>query len=396
MPTIDHRRQTGVRAPAQGQWNKPGVFFPTPGNYSDYGLIEVADVDSKEQALPYLTPHPSNAALLLTKQTFSEPQNAQKTRTRIYRTLPGALQTRTVYDEILNADVTVETQDLAIGTPMSRTGIVLSSQDSDPTEQGWITRTTMRLAALPKTQSKVVTQQFTFPAILTAATIDVKNFGVEMEADGVTIARSNINTAYVITPTIRPAISAPTKHYITTEYFLEEAFSNATSASSVLTFTGFVPATSKAVQFTSLTGGSNLSVGRPYYLIGVSGQTAQLSLNPGGTAITLASPITASTGIVIPADDPLYEISTNNPRYSGRLVDFNFGEVLNNAFDVNASAGANDYTLSGLTESYSIGNSTPTATAYQADIGSRKIISSDVERYRGSLWVKTNTAINIR
>jgi len=95
--------------------------------------------------------------------------------------------------------------------------------------------------------------------------------------------------------------------------------------------------------------------------------------------------------------DAIYSINTNVIRLSGRLMDFNFGEVLNNAItELTASAGTYDNSLYGLTETASFGASSPTASAYTAAIGTEKLISSNVQRYRGNIWIKRNIYITLK
>lgn len=71
------------------------------------------------------------------------------------------------------------------------------------------------------------------------------------------------------------------------------------AATDVLTFpAGVTIVNGYGFTFNSITGGANLSTGIKYYLIGVSGQTAQLALSVGGTAVDFTTNLTASSGIL--------------------------------------------------------------------------------------------------
>lgn len=317
----DYRRQTGTRPPTQGQWTKPGFFFPSPANpESDYGLIENKTVDSKEKPIAYLTQHPLYSNLLLTKQTYDSAEDGKKSRTRIYRTLPGYKTTRYAYDDEIDAIVAIDEQDVAIGTDAPTDALLLDFTDT-PTDQGWISRTTIRLAALPNSRTEYVTEQFTFPALLESVSGVTRNVGrgnVEV-AEDTTEYQTGINTLYIITPVIRPPITAPTTMRVVTSFHSSQ-----------------------------------------------------------------------------PTKDEIYVIAPNNPRFSGRLIDFNFGEVLNDSFTLDADAGTYDNALWGHSESVEVGASVPTCTAYKAAIDTEKLIASDVKRYRGKIWIKQNTYVTLR
>ena len=134
---------------------------------------------------------------------------------------------------------------------------------------------------------------------------------------------------------IRPAISAPTVHKVVTEFFYKNGAGN--------------------------------------------------FINSAGTSV--GETLTA---------DAVYEILPNNVRFSGRLFDFNFGEVLNDALTLSATAGAYDMSLKGLTESVTFGVSSPTKTAYNTAIGTEIKLASDVLIWRGAFYIKRNTYINLR
>jgi hypothetical protein len=320
----DYRAKTGSRGPTQGAFTKPGFFYPSPSDpVNDYGLVERKTVDSKEQPVAYLTAHPSDANLLLCKQEYTDNEDGKKTRTRIYRTLPGKKTTRYLYDDDLAVFIAIDTQDVAIGSAAPTDSLILQAEDGGDTSQGWITRQVIRLTALPATKVEYKTEQFTFPAILTSLTATKKSYGkgkIEVAEDEYDY-RTDINTAYLVIPVIRPAVSGPTRMRIVTEFF------SSTDA---------------------------------------------------------------------PAPDAIYEILPNNPRCGGKLLNFNCGEVLNDAISLSAAAATNDMSLYGLTEEYTLGASTPDATTYTDAIGTEKLLASDVARFRGDIWTKTNTYVTLR
>ena len=336
MPDIV-RKHSGVRGATQGQYNKPGYFYPNADSpLTDYGLVERKTVDSKEKPAAYLTAHPVDSALKLTLTKMETDEDGQKTRTRIYRTLPGVANSKFVFDEEINAYVQIITQDLAIGTAAPTDPLIIQCSDAE-NEQGWITRTSMKLSGAPAKKTEYRTEQFTFPAILQSVTADTVNVG----QGNVTVAKNTveyltgINTFVAIRPIIRPAISAPTVHKITTEFFYK---------------------------------------------------------NGAGNFINSAG---ASVGATLTSDS-LYQILPNNVRFSGRLLDFNFGEVLNDDLSVSAAAGTYDMALKGLTESVSFGASSPNKTSYNAAIGSEVLLASDVLIWRGAFYIKRNTYITLR
>ena len=331
------RKHSGVRGPTQGQYNKPGYFYPNAAaTTTDYGLVERKTVDTKEKPATYLTAHPVDSALKLTLTKMESDEDNVKTRTRIYRTLPGQPTSKFVFDEEINAYVEIITQDLAIGTAAPTDPLIIQCSDSE-NAQGWITRTSMKLSGAPATKTEYKTEQFTFPAILQSLAVDAVSVG----EGNVTVAEdtvewlTGINTFVAIKPVIRPAISAPTVHKVVTEFFYKNGAGN--------------------------------------------------FINSAGTSV----------GATLTAD-AVYEILPNNVRFSGRLFDFNFGEVLNDALTLSATAGAYDMSLKGLTESVTFGVSSPTKTAYNAAIGTEIKLASDVLIWRGAFYIKRNTYINLR
>jgi hypothetical protein len=290
--------------------------------------VEHKTVDTKEQPVAYLTAHPTNAALLLTLQKYENAEDGKKTRTRIYRTLPGVATTKFVFDEEIADFIEVTNQDLAIGSVKPSDPLIVQCSDAE-NEQGWITRTTMKVPATliygsigcTGTKTEYKTEMFTFPALLQSVTATQVAVGAGMvtTAEGVTEWQSGINTFVSISPVIRPALSAPTQHKIITQFH--------SSA---------------------------------------------------------------------PEKDAIYEILPNSLRFSGRLIDLNFGEVLNDDLEISASAATYDMSLQGLSETVAFGASAPSMSAYTAALGAEKIIASDVIRWRGNIWIKRNTSVNLR
>jgi hypothetical protein len=397
----DYRKQTGSRGPTRGSFTKPGFFYPSPDDpINDYGLIERKTVDSKEQPVAYLTAHPDNANLLLCKQEYLDNEDGKKTRTRIYRTLPGKKTTRYIFDDDLDVYVAISTQDVAIGSSHPTDSLILQAEDSVNKDMGWTTRQIVSLTELPKPKMDVKTEQFTFPALLediAATTVNVGKGKIETGLESFIYA-TGINTLTSILPLIRPALTAPSPMRVVTEFHdSKTATATGEASTDVVTFAAQItPATNLCITFSVIAGGAGLAANTPYYLRDVSGQTAKLAASPGGAAIDFTSNISSSTAYTTPTKDALYEIFPNNPRFSGQLINFNFGEVLHDAIDITAEAGTNDHSLFGLTESVSIGATSPTYTEYNADIGKEKLIASDIARYRGNIWTKQNTYITLR
>jgi len=227
MPDI--RKKTGSRTATQGQYNKPGIYFPNPSDPSDFVLVEQKTVDSKEETIAYGTAHPTAAlsTALLCKQDFSANEDNVKSRTRIYRTLPGAATTIQQWDDALKSSVEIETQDIAWGSaaPTAIAEPRLLTHTDSPNESGWITRTITRLAALPSDILDYKTQNFTFPAILIdlTATLAEVGFGNVRVSEDETQWHTGVNSIVSTNSNIRPAISVPTVHKITTSFFQSSA-----------------------------------------------------------------------------------------------------------------------------------------------------------------------------
>lgn len=67
----------------------------------------------------------------------------------------------------------------------------------------------------------------------------------------------------------------------------------------VVTITGSTIADGMQIIFTSLTGGSGVSIGVAYFAVSSSGETCQLATTEGGSAIALGTNITAGSVIVV-------------------------------------------------------------------------------------------------
>jgi hypothetical protein len=329
----DLRKQSGVRGPTQGQFTKPGISYPTPGVYTDYMVVERKTVDAKEQPAAYLASHPILTAAKLTKQSFDAEEDNKKTRTRIFRTLPGAKLKKYKFDETLAVAVEIETQDIAIGTahPSAVDEPLLLDCVDAPTEMGWTSRTIVRLLALPATRTEYKSDQFTFPAILEDIDIDkysVGNRGGYGNPSGTDFWNAK-NTVVIINPTIRPSISVPTIHKVVTSWHSSQ-----------------------------------------------------------------------------PAVDTVFTIAPNSCQFSGKMVSFNLGQVLMDELTFSIAADSLDPNYAGLTEAATIGASSPTATEWLGDPdaappvaplqGTEQLISSDVQLYRGNIWIKRNIYITLK
>src|SRR5688500_14860569 len=90
------------------------------------------------------------------------------------------------------------------------------------------------------------------------------------------------------------------------------AITGVTGVTSTDTFTKTAHGLSNGdlVVLSSLTGGSGLVVGRPYFVIGTAANTFQLSLTSGGSAVDLGSDVTDVTVT------ELVEVSGGSPAYS--------------------------------------------------------------------------------
>ena len=328
------RNQTGSRTGTQGQFSKPGVYFPTPGSLTDILIVESKTVDSKDATVAYLTAHPVETTALLVKQEFSGFEDGKKTRTRTYRTLPGAATLKYMWDDSLRTYVEIQTQDVAIGTagPTAAAEPRLLEINDAITDMGWTTRTIVRIPSAitmsDLNREEYRTEQFMFPAILAAgspvATPTNTGFGnVQTAEDTSEWVGSGRYTVYTVLTNIRPAISVPTIHKVETSFY---------------------------------------------------------------------------TTATKPAASTVFTVLPNNIRADGRLVNFSLGDVINNGFTVSATASTYDAQLAGLTEEFIFGASSPNTTDYNADVtaGNWKIIASEVVHYRGNIWIKINTSVKLK
>ncbi len=128
-------------------------------------------------------------------------------------------------DENLNVVVITEREVVDHNAPFVRKSLMLSSTDR-PLDQWKTLRITSRMATLPPTRIEYKTQQFTFPALLSGYTIKNLNVGFGRVPTGIESAvfAEGINKYISIYPTLRPAISLPTRVKITTEFFDLETY----------------------------------------------------------------------------------------------------------------------------------------------------------------------------
>lgn len=98
--------------------------------------------------------------------------------------------------------------------------------------------------------------------------------------------------------------------------------------------------------FTAKTGGSNIVLGRPYFVTGVTTNTYTLSATPGGSTVDLGSDLTATTTVV-----KLVELTGGSPAYARKAISFNAasgGSIDDSTaptFDVPAGATVDDMGL---------------------------------------------------
>jgi hypothetical protein len=90
------------------------------------------------------------------------------------------------------------------------------------------------------------------------------------------------------------------------------ALTSVTSVTSTDTFTktSHGMANGTLVLISGLTGGANLSVGRPYFVVNQAANTFQVSLKPGGSVEDHGTDVTAATVT------PLIELSGGSPAYA--------------------------------------------------------------------------------
>ena len=98
-----------------------------------------------------------------------------------------------------------------------------------------------------------------------------------------------------------------------------------------------------------------------------------------------------------PAPDQIFQISTQNVSFNGSLFGFNFGDVICNSVSIGPiTANSFDMRYSGLSESISFPASIPSRSSYQAQIGSERVIFSDVEYYRAGIWFKRTGYVTLK
>jgi len=92
-----------------------------------------------------------------------------------------------------------------------------------------------------------------------------------------------------------------------------------TSVTSTDTFTkvGHGLANGDLILLSALTGGTALVAGRPYYVVGVSGNNFQVAHTSGGAAVDHGTDVTAGTF------NKLTEISGGSPAYARQVIAFN-------------------------------------------------------------------------
>ena len=70
------------------------------------------------------------------------------------------------------------------------------------------------------------------------------------------------------------------------------------ASTNVVTITGATLVDGMVVVFPTLTGGSGIAAGAPYYTVNSSGSTCKLAQTPGGSVVGLGTDITSATAIV--------------------------------------------------------------------------------------------------
>jgi len=95
--------------------------------------------------------------------------------------------------------------------------------------------------------------------------------------------------------------------------------------------------------FTAKTGGSNIVLGRPYFIINVATNSYNIATKPGGATHDLGSDLTATSTVV-----KLVEISGGSPAYARKAVTFataalgTMDETASPTFDIPAAATVDD------------------------------------------------------
>lgn len=101
---------------------------------------------------------------------------------------------------------------------------------------------------------------------------------------------------------------------------------------------------------------------------------------------------TTSFSTSSPSPATLYTIPWRDLLYRGISFQIAINNVLNDAITVSASF-TDDERYGNLSESHTFAATSPTATAYQALIGTYQNIGSQIDQWRGSIWVTTTTQV---
>lgn len=93
-----------------------------------------------------------------------------------------------------------------------------------------------------------------------------------------------------------------------------------------------------------------------------------------------------------PAVPAIFAIGTRDLVYNGISFGINMGGVLCDEITVQATF-VDDSNYGDLDESHTFDATDPTATAYNALIGTYQTVAVDIKRYRGSIWILQSTAV---
>ena len=103
-----------------------------------------------------------------------------------------------------------------------------------------------------------------------------------------------------------------------------------------------------------------------------------------------------------PQPETVYQITTQSVAYGGSLFNFNFGDVITDAFSIPQTgfieASEYDSRFKGLAESVSFSSSIPNYTTYMAKVNSSNpeiVVFSEVEYVRSNLWTKTTGYVRL-
>lgn len=119
----------------------------------------------------------------------------------------------------------------------------------------------------------------------------------------------------------------------------------------------------------------------------------QSPIRPGPTTPALFRVLTQfATSQPVPAT--IYAINPNDIVYRGISFQLGINSVLNDAISVSTSF-TGDGRYGNLSESYSIGASTPSKSAYEAIIGTYQVVGADITRWRFSIFVTQTTSVQI-